>query len=383
MAAWVRDPSLTISIQADGSFFSRVLTRGIGARLPAPALELLSFCARPREEAEVTARYGPLGAQGFRQLVDAGLLVEAPSADHTPVFFHNFSALDVHRRMLADRVRVDAYAAAIRAAVRPGMAVLDAGTGSGILACLAARAGARVVYAVDQADILEAARGVVERSGLQAQVRLLRGDFRDIRLPEPVDLVITETFGAWALAEAGLDDLVTTCENNLAPGGTVLPGAVELWVAPVSAVAPLEEALCPFSRYEGVHLDALIPTALRRGITTTLLPEQLGGPGQRLCTVLAPSRLPCGGTVTLHADRITGLGCWFQLDLGNGHQLSTHPSAPLTHWRHHFLPLPLDCGGEVLLEIEIEAAKEDRRGLEIHVGWQCGARRGEAWYRLR
>jgi type I protein arginine methyltransferase len=263
------------------------------------------------------------------------------------------------------------------------MAVLDAGTGSGILACLAARAGARVVYAVDQADILEAARGVVERSGLAAQVRLLRGDFRDIRLPEPVDLVITETFGAWALAEAGLEDLVTTCQNNLAPGGKVLPGAVELWLGPVGDLAPLEEALGPFSRYEGVHLDALIPTALRRGITTTLLPEHLAGPGRRLCSVPLPSRLPCGGRVRFEAERITGLGCWFQLDLGEGYSLSTHPSAPLTHWRHHFLPLPLECGGELALEVEIEPAKEDRRGLEISLSWQTATQQGQAWYRLR
>ena len=45
----------------------------------------------------------------------------------------------------------------LAAVVRPGCAALDAGCGSGILAGLTARAGARVVYAVDNSDMIDVA----------------------------------------------------------------------------------------------------------------------------------------------------------------------------------------------------------------------------------
>src|SRR5829696_4835138 len=51
--------------------------------------------------------------------------------------------------MIADATRVSAYAAAIRASVRPGDRVLDVGAGFGFFSTIAALAGAQHVDAVD------------------------------------------------------------------------------------------------------------------------------------------------------------------------------------------------------------------------------------------
>ncbi len=69
--------------------------------------------------------------------------------------------------MLHDERRTGDYLRALAAAVRPDDVVLDIGTGSGVLAVAAARAGARRVYAVEASDIAEVAARVFEVNGVQ------------------------------------------------------------------------------------------------------------------------------------------------------------------------------------------------------------------------
>jgi predicted RNA methylase len=59
-----------------------------------------------------------------------------------------FSNLLLVDECLLDAKRVREFKSAINKSVRPGDIVVDAGTGSGIIALIAARAGAKKVYAL-------------------------------------------------------------------------------------------------------------------------------------------------------------------------------------------------------------------------------------------
>lgn len=63
-------------------------------------------------------------------------------------------------------------------------AVLDVGTGSGILAIWSAQAGARKVYAVEATQMAEHARALVKANNLDGVVEVIEGSVEDITLPE-------------------------------------------------------------------------------------------------------------------------------------------------------------------------------------------------------
>jgi predicted RNA methylase len=72
--------------------------------------------------------------------------------------------------MIAERVRMRAYTAALRNAVKPGSVVLDLGAGKGIFAVLACRFGARRVYAIEPSDAIEVASQTAVDSFILSQM---------------------------------------------------------------------------------------------------------------------------------------------------------------------------------------------------------------------
>src|SRR5690349_13868146 len=95
---------------------------------------------------------------------------------------------DFHQLMLDDHLRMTAYEAAIKAVVRPGMAVADLGTGTGVLAQWALEAGARVVYGIEaNPRIIPRALERMARAGLSERFQVLGALSFDVDLPERVD----------------------------------------------------------------------------------------------------------------------------------------------------------------------------------------------------
>src|SRR5258706_609933 len=128
-----------------------------------------------------------------------------------------------HGRMIADRVRGDAYARAIAATVRPGDVVVDLGTGTGVLAVLACRAGARRVYAIEPAGIIEVAREIAAANGCLDRIELLQSDARAIKLAEKANVVIADLRGTIPFFTASLAVLIDARNRFLAEGGALIP----------------------------------------------------------------------------------------------------------------------------------------------------------------
>ncbi len=169
------------------------------------------------------------------KLVEAGALADAGSFGVR----RGWADPVEHARMLHDTRRTDAFIAAIEAAVRPDDIVLDLGTGSGVLAVAAARAGARHVYAIEASDIADIAAQVFEANGVADRVTLLRGWSTQVELPEPATLFVSELIGSDPLEEELLELTLDARRRLLAPDARLIPHGLELFARPLAV--PLDD----------------------------------------------------------------------------------------------------------------------------------------------
>jgi protein arginine N-methyltransferase 1 len=125
--------------------------------------------------------------------------------------------------MIRDTARTGAYAGALRAVVRPDSVVLDIGTGSGILALLACRFGARKVYAVEPDDIIQLAREAAAANGFADRIEFIQGISTRLDLREKVDVIVSDLRGVLPALEQGLVSIMDARDRLLAPGGRLIP----------------------------------------------------------------------------------------------------------------------------------------------------------------
>lgn len=102
-----------------------------------------------------------------------------------------------HFSIVRDEARNRAYDEALRRNVRPGTRVLEIGAGSGLLAMMAARAGAAEVTSCEaNAAIAATAAEIVEANGFAGRVRIVAKHSRDLEvgrdLERPADLLVSE-----------------------------------------------------------------------------------------------------------------------------------------------------------------------------------------------
>lgn len=161
----------------------------------------------------------------------------------------NHALLRFHAFLLADTgTRLDQFARAIAACVRPGDTVLDLGAGSGLLAFLACRAGARRVYAVEESPSIEYGRLLAPLSGFGDRVEFIERPSFQVTLPEPVDVVLGDVFDTLGLQARGLSAVLDARERLLKPGGTLIPSALTLQMAPVEAASTYADAVDVWAR---------------------------------------------------------------------------------------------------------------------------------------
>jgi len=268
-----------------------------------------------------------------------------------------------HFPMMADATRNAAYDQALRCAA-PGKRVLDIGSGAGLLAMMAARAGARQVASCEAVPaIAAAARDIIAANGLSDRItvhakrsNLLDAD-RD--LGGRADVLVTEIFASGLLSEAVLPTIEHAHRRLLAPDATIIPHrAVALGYlvggdmvgALLFASASAGFDLSRFDQFAplkvGLHLDQLSHHVMSEDfeIFSFDLTRSSFSPERRLLSVKATA----GG-------RCFAVAQWLRLHLDSetSYENRPHGKSGANCWMHVLYrlshPLDLEVGQQVQL----------------------------------
>mgnify|MGYP000278469288 CR=1 FL=1 len=352
--------TITFSIASflkDGRLFLQDRSLGIGAKVPPWTISLLSLCSQPHSRNEVVAKMSSRGGQLFDQFVEIGVLIPVQE-EKKEQMFRNFASIPVHRRMLLDEIRLNTYREALSSVITPKSIVIDAGSGTGALAVYAALAGAQKVYAVEQSELADQIMCVAQDSGVAEKIEVIQSDFAQLELREKADILVTETFGAWALAEGAAADLKKCAYTNLKEDGLLLPAEISFWIAPLDEIP--QEMLHPFrAREDGLNLQSFLQQARTR--SANLCIQDHGSPQKIQTLSLLENRIQ--GSFTLQ-NPCKALLLWFDLHFPNSITLSTAPNQPATHWKQTVIAADLPAGEH---RIAGEPSSDDPRGYTLFV----------------
>lgn len=271
-----------------------------------------------------------------------------------------------HFPMLQDKPRNDAYAAAIRRAVGSDHHVLEIGTGSGLLAMLAARAGARRVTTCEMvAVIAAAARRVIAANGLADRIQVVTGRSQDLEvgrdIEEAGDVLVSEIIGNDFLSEGVLAAVADARKRLLNADAVIIPASAGIRMA-LAGGAEIERFLTA-GVYDGLDLrafDKFRPVVLSVPETIPLTPLSDAADVFSFDFTRDASFAPDRRSIALGATasgRCHGVVQWIRLNLDAETTFENTPFGPhRSHWEPmlHAFPHPVEVkAGDVVRVLAI------------------------------
>ena len=272
---------------------------------------------------------------------------------------------EIHLLMVRDDVRNRAYRDALHAVLRPDDVVLDFGAGTGILSMFAAQAGAKRVFAVERTSIASLARRITAQNGFADRIQIIQQNIENVRLPQKVDVIVSEWLGTYGIDENLLAPLLLARDRWLKPGGKMLPETVSAWLAPLWNEDLEVDLALSHGRPYGLDLRLLANGGIhevnwaRHPLTVDDFiahPQVMWTTDVYSCSV-SQARLPSRAQLKFSALRdgkINALSAWFSADFGNAVTLTNSPSAPLTHWGQYLFalqqPVTVTTGTPIFVE---------------------------------
>ncbi|KAJ2907124.1 uncharacterized protein MKZ38_007639 [Zalerion maritima] len=331
-------------------------------------------------------------------------------------YFDSYAGLDIHETMLKDKVRTEAYRDFIynNKQLFAGKTVLDVGCGTGILSMFCAKAGAKRVIAVDNSDIVRAARANIAANGLEETVTVLRGKVEEVKLPvEKVDVIVSEWMGYCLTYEAMLPSVLWARDKYLVEGGLMVPSHATLRLAPVSRTKYVENSVHWWADVYGFDMAKMAESRRDHVVVTTMEKGDVAGDPVpfRLFDLhaVAVSELEFTSNFETRLERgidcMEGWAVWFDIFFANTRSgsnsevnagdlphkwaetgvdrvaFTTGPEGTPTHWEQGLCIAKGSMkeheeGDNLIGTVEFKHRSGNRRHLDIEIKWESRAEGG-------
>jgi protein arginine N-methyltransferase 1 len=246
--------------------------------------------------------------------------------------------------MIADHVRINAYAQALRKSVRPGSVVVDIGTGPGIFAVLACQLGASRVYAIEPNDIIQVASDIAAANGCADRIKFIQDLSTHVSLPERADVIVSDLRGVLPFYDRHIPAIADARSRLLARGGVLIPRQDTVWAAIVEGAEHYNSLVDPWDK-NTLRLD-LSPArslALNNVSKARLIQEQLLTRPQLWASLdyLAVEDPDFRGDIRWTVERPgngSGIAVWFDTELADGVGFSYGKDTPESIYGSLFFP---------------------------------------------
>lgn len=285
-------------------------------------------------------------------------------------YFDSYDNLEVHRLMLSDKPRTDAYRKAIlqNASYFKNKVVMDIGAGTGILSLFAKSAGASKIYAVEASPMAVHLKKVILKNEAEDVIKVLHQMVEDVELTERVDIIISEWMGFYLVHESMLDSILIARDKHLKEDGIILPSHAQILAAPCSLKTLKETTIDYWHDVYGYNMAPLAVESLKRTKPEVMiilpnqilsLPTEVANIDLKYVTIDELQTLSSRKFVSItRTGAFHGLAIWFNVSFNSyedewiNSTLNTGPEDDPTHWKQTIIPLFGSTGGEEDVEVD-------------------------------
>ncbi|KAJ0070710.1 hypothetical protein NL108_017910 [Boleophthalmus pectinirostris] len=310
-------------------------------------------------------------------------------------YFSSYGTLKLHLEMLSDRCRTEAYRQVVlnnRDFLRDKV-VLDLGCGTGVISLFCARlARPAKVYAVEASPMAEHTRALVRQNGCEGVVSVVQGRAERVRLPQKVDVLLSEWMGNCLLFEFMVESVLVARQRWLAEGGVMWPSSAALLLVPCQAHDFYTENFTFWKNLYGLDFSPLQSLAEQEFFSKpkfshVLDPQDcLSAPAEVLSlnmyTLTVQDLEEMEGQFDFGVDRsgdFHGFCAWFSVGFesltpgGEEVQLHTGPFSEPTHWKQTLFmldsPVSVHQGERISGSVVLRRNPTWRRHMSVTLNW--------------
>lgn len=264
-------------------------------------------------------------------------------------------------KMIADEVRMDAYVRAMRQVIKPGSVVIDLGSGPGMFALLAVEMGARRVFAIEPADVIQVGREAAREHGVSDRIEFIQDFSTKVSLPERADVIVSDLHGVLPWHGQHVPSIIDARSRLLATNGILIPACDRLWAAAVEVSDHYAGIVKPWSG-SGLTLSLGRKLALNLWSKIRVTPENLLS--QPVCwheldfyrvddaNVCEDLSIEATRSGTVH-----GLAIWFDAEMLAGAGFSNSPCGEKLIYGQAFFPFkePVEVAAGNRIDVRLEA----------------------------